>query len=184
VFVERGFAGARLEEICARAGLTRGAFYSSFESKDELLLALFDRIGAQTAEELRLGLAALEGQPPGDFSQALMRFTQKGQFSRESHLLFQEFELYALRNPEVAVKLGERRQTLRDAMAAQLQAYADRSNLELTVDPGQLMRAINALHSSGFAQHLIQPDKIGPSEVFEIFAPILISYALRPRTTA
>jgi AcrR family transcriptional regulator len=38
--VERGLAGASAEAICARAGFTRGAFYSNFESKEQLFVEL------------------------------------------------------------------------------------------------------------------------------------------------
>ena len=40
VFLEQGFGGASVEEVCARAGFTRGAFYSNFASKEELLTEL------------------------------------------------------------------------------------------------------------------------------------------------
>lgn len=40
VFGERGVGGASVEEICERAGFTRGAFYSNFDSKDALCLAV------------------------------------------------------------------------------------------------------------------------------------------------
>ena len=43
VFAEMGYQAASVEDICSRAGFTRGAFYSSFRSKDELLLALYRR---------------------------------------------------------------------------------------------------------------------------------------------
>lgn len=43
VFAERGVLGASVEEISERAGFTRGAFYSNFGSKDDLVLALLDR---------------------------------------------------------------------------------------------------------------------------------------------
>ena len=39
VFAERGIEGATVELICERAGFTRGAFYSNFSTKEELLLA-------------------------------------------------------------------------------------------------------------------------------------------------
>jgi len=39
VLSERGFHGASVEEICERAGFTRGAFYSNFAAKDDLVLA-------------------------------------------------------------------------------------------------------------------------------------------------
>src|SRR3954454_11952758 len=40
VFVEKGFRGASVEAIAAEAGYTRGAFYSNFQSKEELFAEL------------------------------------------------------------------------------------------------------------------------------------------------
>ena len=48
-FAEIGFAAASVEDICSRGGFTRGAFYSSFRTKDELFAALFAR---ETAADL------------------------------------------------------------------------------------------------------------------------------------
>ena len=44
VFSETGFAGARVEDIAARAGLSKGAVYLYFESKEEMLKALVRRL--------------------------------------------------------------------------------------------------------------------------------------------
>lgn len=43
VFAEEGLRGASVEAICSRANFSRGAFYSNFESKEQLFLALFER---------------------------------------------------------------------------------------------------------------------------------------------
>lgn len=40
VFAERGFAASRLDDIAARAGVTRGTLYLYFESKEELFKAV------------------------------------------------------------------------------------------------------------------------------------------------
>jgi AcrR family transcriptional regulator len=40
VFIERGFADSSVEAIAAEAGYTRGAFYSNFQSKEELFAEL------------------------------------------------------------------------------------------------------------------------------------------------
>ena len=40
VFLRRGLLGSSVEEISAEAGFTRGAFYSNFESKDQLFVEL------------------------------------------------------------------------------------------------------------------------------------------------
>lgn len=39
LFVERGFAGTRMEEVAARAGVTKGTVYLYFESKEDLFRA-------------------------------------------------------------------------------------------------------------------------------------------------
>lgn len=42
VFEEQGIGGASIEAIAAAAGFTRGAFYSNFKSKDELIIAMLE----------------------------------------------------------------------------------------------------------------------------------------------
>src|ERR1700744_6397035 len=43
IFARDGFEAAKLEEIAAEAGHTRGAFYANFDSKEDLFLALLER---------------------------------------------------------------------------------------------------------------------------------------------
>src|SRR4051794_41352217 len=57
-FPDVGFAAASVEDICRRGGFTRGAFYSSFPTKDELFAALFAR---ETARNLALAEQRLAG---------------------------------------------------------------------------------------------------------------------------
>ena len=42
IFARDGFEAARLEEIAADAGYTRGAFYANFENKEDLFFALIE----------------------------------------------------------------------------------------------------------------------------------------------
>ena len=42
VFEDQGIGGASIEAIAATAGFTRGAFYSNFKSKDELIIAMLE----------------------------------------------------------------------------------------------------------------------------------------------
>src|ERR1700761_1833754 len=74
VFAEKGFAAARLDDVAARAGITKGTIYLYFDSKQALFEALarqsigaqFDQIIAQlaqfpgsSAELLRFVLSAM-----------------------------------------------------------------------------------------------------------------------------
>jgi AcrR family transcriptional regulator len=43
VFRRRGFAGATVEEITEQAGFSRGAFYSNFESREQLFIELLHK---------------------------------------------------------------------------------------------------------------------------------------------
>ena len=45
MFAEKGVLGATVEEICEQAGFSRGAFYSNFDSKDDLCLAVIQQQG-------------------------------------------------------------------------------------------------------------------------------------------
>mgnify|MGYP001268534874 CR=1 FL=1 len=53
VFTEKGFEAARVDDIAARAGISKGAVYLYFESKDELLRGLIEREAAPAAHRLR-----------------------------------------------------------------------------------------------------------------------------------
>ena len=46
LFAEQGLDAPSLDAICERAGYTRGAFYVHFADRDDLLVAVMDRVGA------------------------------------------------------------------------------------------------------------------------------------------
>jgi AcrR family transcriptional regulator len=45
LFAERGLDAASLDDICDRAGYTRGAFYVHFADRDDLITAVMERVG-------------------------------------------------------------------------------------------------------------------------------------------
>src|SRR4029453_13653763 len=61
-FAEIGFAAASVEDICRRGGFTRGAFYSSFPTKDELFAALFAREAARNLARAEDQLTGIEAE--------------------------------------------------------------------------------------------------------------------------
>lgn len=67
VFARRGVAGASIEEICEEGGFTRGAFYSNYATKDELVLALIDEefaLAVAGASDLKDRLDGGPDHPP------------------------------------------------------------------------------------------------------------------------
>lgn len=53
IFLERGYDNVSLNDVIGEAGLSKGMFYHHFESKEDLLVALFDQVSDQTYETLR-----------------------------------------------------------------------------------------------------------------------------------
>jgi TetR/AcrR family fatty acid metabolism transcriptional regulator len=61
VFASKGFFGARVSEIAAKAKVADGTIYLYFKSKEEILAALFALAMTQFLDRARLELATLEG---------------------------------------------------------------------------------------------------------------------------
>lgn len=61
VFAEKGFAAARLDEIAARAGVSKGALYLYFETKEELFRAVVRDAVAPNIEAVETMAAAYQG---------------------------------------------------------------------------------------------------------------------------
>ena len=117
VFEEQGIGGASIEAIAAAAGFTRGAFYSNFNSKDELIIAMLEDHVEQSIRR-NLDLLAVH-KNLADFIEALkaMDRTRQDPLGR-SPLLHIEMILYVARaekrRPELAKRLRARRKLVSD----------------------------------------------------------------------
>jgi AcrR family transcriptional regulator len=112
VFEEQGIGGASIEAIAAAAGFSRGAFYSNFATKDELIISMLEE---HVAQSIRRNLDLLEKhKDPEDFIQALksMERARQDPLGR-APLLHMEMILYVARaeqrRPELAKRLRARR---------------------------------------------------------------------------
>ena len=58
VFAERGYADTTMSELIARSGLTKGAFYFHFSSKEQLALAVIDEKQRQWVDAVQAVVSA------------------------------------------------------------------------------------------------------------------------------
>jgi AcrR family transcriptional regulator len=72
-FATKGFAGARMDDIAARAGVTKGTIYLYFDSKEALFKALLKDTAEPRLDELTRVADAHEG-PVGPLIAQLLRF--------------------------------------------------------------------------------------------------------------
>lgn len=113
VFAQKGVNGASMEEIAAEAGFTRGAIYSNFGSKEELLLAVMERF-------IDRQYKAFTEFTPGDDPRAAAASAADlfmRNYSLEVVPLSLELRLNALRSPEARTRLAEADRRESDRMA-------------------------------------------------------------------
>src|SRR6187402_1092949 len=127
VFEEQGIGGASIEAIAAAAGFSRGAFYSNFNSKDELIIAMLENHVEQSIRRMHDLLARHRNL--ADFIEALrtMDRSQQDPLGR-SPLLHIEMILFVARaekrRPELAKRLRARRKLVADIVEATLKDNA------------------------------------------------------------
>jgi AcrR family transcriptional regulator len=103
VFAELGLDAASVEAICERAGFTRGAFYSNFETKDELMLALTERFAGEKIEAVAERVAELQSRGENLEAGALVRQLLDVAFDRKQGILLtSEIRTRAMRDPRLA----------------------------------------------------------------------------------
>ena len=118
VFAAKGFGRVSIEEVCEAAGYSRGAFYSNFDSLDELFFALYQQRADLIADQVS-GALALDG-PDLDVPAAVDRVTEVLLLDLDWLLVKTDFLVHAARDPQVAETLLEHRARLRQAVADRL----------------------------------------------------------------
>jgi len=118
VFAAKGFGRVSIEEVCEAAGYSRGAFYSNFDSLDELFFALYQQRADLIADQVS-GALALDG-PDLDVPAAVDRVTEVLLLDLDWLLVKTDFLVHAARDPQVAETLLEHRSRLRRAVADRL----------------------------------------------------------------
>ncbi|MEV0995602.1 helix-turn-helix domain-containing protein [Nonomuraea sp. NPDC050202] len=107
VFAERGIQGASVDEVAAEAGLTKGAVYSNFDGKEDLLLAVLrhglGREARAQAERLLHG-GREAGALVEEFGAYWVESARGGGQDRFARLTV-EFMVHATRHPAVREQL-------------------------------------------------------------------------------
>ena len=169
-FAQKGFHGASVEEIAERAGFSRGAFYSNFEDKDELFLALLDERDQRQYDEVG---ELLRVTPASDFLEALRARVQHRSDRRAWFMLSLEFVLYAMRNVEVMPKLAARQQSEIDAYTFAVMAQHEALGIALPAPAEQLGTIVRALERGFLMQEYVAPASAPGQEFIDALVLLL-----------
>ncbi len=150
LFAEKSIEGASVEEISERAGFTRGAFYSNFDSKEELCLEIVRQRGEQLLETTRRALAVIPDSPVNaqwleEIIAKVITVLDVGfTFDDNWVLVRQELRLYAFRNPTFRPALIEVEQDANNLASEALAAALARHGASLRIPLDQLMVTLDA----------------------------------------
>jgi AcrR family transcriptional regulator len=157
VFAEHGIGATSIDAIASAAGLTRGAFYSNFSSKDDLIVAMLQDHVDRSLSFYRDLLAQHADRT--DFMTALKvaERTRRDLLGR-APLLHMELILFvarsAKRRPELAKRLRARRSLVAEIITITNQAGGWQDRFD-PVWAGTMLLALE----DGFRLHrLIDPD--------------------------
>jgi AcrR family transcriptional regulator len=139
---DQGFAKITLEAVATAAGLTKGAIYSNFASKEELMLEVLSRL----TPGLNL-TAELEDAPdlPSMLERAAALLPAAARTSAKQAALMTEFEALAMRDPALrkAINRVEAEERARDP--DEIERWFEERGIELPIPAAQYVRVVNAL---------------------------------------
>jgi AcrR family transcriptional regulator len=148
VFARTGFEAAAIDTITEEAGYSRGAFYSNFQSKDELFIELFKAHNDAEIETLGRALGRIERAE--DLAALIeRRYHVLGEDSSWC-LMTTEFQLYAMRGGKMADTFAAVYEDYRQRIGGLVAAQFERFNLESDLTPYEFAAAQIAL-SHGLA---------------------------------
>jgi len=143
VFGSRGYGGATLADVAARAGVTKSLVYRHFESKAELYVGLLEARAAEVIGAVSAAVAE-PASTEGRFRAGVEAFfdaLERRPFSRR--LLFRDPEA----DPEVAAAYDRVHAAAADALSRAL--AADRSLLRGDADRGQALELLAYVLKTG-----------------------------------
>jgi AcrR family transcriptional regulator len=115
VFAERGFDRSSLDLVAQRAGFTKGAVYSNFDSKEALFLALMDR---QVEIRLLKTVAAVDSVAAAESPTAVGHVLAAASVDdAEWQLVFLDYWARAVREPAVREQFIWHRRRLKSVIA-------------------------------------------------------------------
>lgn len=144
LFGRFGIDATSVEQLCEAAGFTRGAFYSNFETKDDVCEAVARRMAEECIEACR----DLLDTSRVDLGAMLSQLFEAAAFGPDRRRTMIEMQLRANREPQLAVRLERARSDMWPMLIEVVERAAEQAHLTLTLEVDELLRLCEALYFS------------------------------------
>lgn len=175
VFADEGFGRSTVEQVCERAGFTRGAFYSNFTSLDELFLAMWEQRSATMLDGIRTALADRPAALTLD--SAVERVLAAIPVDDAWYRITAEFTAHALRNPALKRVMAAREDAILGTILPIVEEALAAAGRRVT-DRAALGRALVAIHDGTAVQVLMEPENEAVRQARQrLFVTVVSSYS-------
>lgn len=174
MFAEQGYVNASLDKVASRAGMSKGAVYWHFSSKQDLFLAILEQ---NLSKDFRMLSSQIESvltaenqlSAINEWLEMIFACIESGSF-----MLFLEFVLSS-REPEVREKLQELYSNTLDAIGNILKELQEKGHLAQDIDPHAIGLMIDSLVKGMMIERLIDPKRLQSKKVLESVSKVLWS---------
>ena len=163
IFAQQGFEAARLEDIAAGAGYTRGAFYANFKSKEDIFFAIFEEWVRERIETLTGALRRHSN--PVEKLRALRTHYAELATDRRLVLISMEFKLFALRHPEAHARLRSSHRRIRASFGELFSEIMSGLGKTIPIDYPAASACLGAVSQGLLLEHLLDPKTLSDGDV-------------------
>jgi AcrR family transcriptional regulator len=163
IFAQDGFEAARLEDIAAGAGYTRGAFYANFKSKEDIFFALFEEWVRERIESFTS--AVRHHTDPVEKLLSLRTHYAELATDRRLVLISMEFKLFALRHPEAHARLRSRHRRIRASFGELFSEIMSALGRAIPIEYPAASACLGAVSQGLLLEHLLDPKTLSDGDV-------------------
>lgn len=170
VIGEKGFHETTLDQVAARAGMSRGAIYGNFKNREDLFLAVVKQRWEPIVPQFKPGSTLAElMRAIGEAVVAAAPARQKSAVGAVS------FQLFALTHPEMRKRIGKQNAEIYRKMAAGLLRFIPARELPMPAE--RFICVLHALTDGLLFTRFLTPELITDAVILSAFE------ALAPRKT-
>jgi AcrR family transcriptional regulator len=174
MFAEQGYANASLEKVASAAGLTKGAVYWHFSSKQDLFLAILEH---SLNQQLRLLPGQIEHVLEANDPETALSLWLQSQFDcldggEAGAMLIFEF-VTSSREPEVREKLQAIYGKMLDTVAVFLTGMQKKGTIAEGLDPQYIGIMVSALNKGILMEWLIDPKRCQLQPLIQTVSKVL-----------
>lgn len=168
IFTKKGYVAASVEDIASAAGYTRGAFYSNFRSKAELLIELLKRDHEEAEADLQKIFES--GSTREQMEAHALEYYSQFFRNNPAFLLWGEAKLQATRDAKFRARFNEFVKEKRDRFTHYILTFAERVGTPLLLPADVLALGLMSLCDGVQSYHAADPRHVTGDAAQQVLA--------------